>query len=672
LIRMTSTNKQNSKSPQYYLYLREISPNATNDILNRELLCKFNAKPKLENYESGASSAQAVFNSKESRDKVYSLNYSTIAGTVIHLYRQEPNFNAENGIFLRDVPTNMSERQLSDKFTEKFGTVLDVRIRQNGKAVLYFDNPESAKKALSDPRLEGISIEPYEDSTRSIKLPDHILCVQGPLENITQAKMKELFPQSVYVDIIPVSRAGIALIYFADKQICKESTEKARGQLGQDIVFVDSVHRDIYDHMTESCSVFLSIRYSLKQDLSKEIIQNHMISISDTGSGENVLQRNIEYREPLIAQKKSPITVEVFYYNPVLRNKALTTLDRKPCGPKNIPIRVLPYSCKDSQIGVIQIPELPLTITYEALVAECSAYGHILSAALCPLAQDILSGVVLYERYSDAINAAAQLRPKYFNVFPYQPLSTKNVLTSVTDSDYYNAPNRFILIYDSPIPKAQLQDGSVRNIESSGNTFLISYEDSKSALEAYSKFVSQNLHVELLGINPLLSLQSQFNRKPIPSDWEDRLYYVSGLYYTTPRSLRESITSEVGLDVDGAIVYVNNDDDASLSNRGIILLSQPMDEYYLSQCTIGSISKFNPKSGYETIVIKPQQQSFRFPEKKDLEYPRKYLRKFVELNELLESRKAAFLDKVNRMSTDQVFSIVTSEDSLLKWFATLQ
>jgi len=352
------------------------------------------------------------------------------------------------------------------------------------------------------------------------------------------------------MDLIP--HRGIAIIYFESEQDALKFTDIPNSELK----VVNKARTDIINRIKESCSIFVQIKKTpeiSKPEIVEEKLRQHLSSIHPFV---NFSFKNNEGYEKYVCEAE--------YAIPSHRADTIRGLDLHICDPIKRPLRLLPFIADSlhqrESSGILLLPELPLSTSYEHLLDESIKFGSVISTSLFPFEPE-LGGMVLYDHYKDALQAADYFREIYNNAFVF-PVNAHRCITFFTDMfetrTFRNPRMFYLLLHGVTNPDPYVKDNQYTKI---GDSLLIPFNDFESAFNIYKLVQSQNISSCIISKFCFSSLLKHMKNSMFPIELKEKIIWATFPKPDNAKTIREIATTY--FPVDSAFPIIDSNENLS-------------------------------------------------------------------------------------------------------------
>ena len=577
------------------------------------------------------------------------------------IHEKNQKIPPNNVICISAIPLGIKEDELKSKFSiikppEK------TELRQNPHAMNWFltyRNIEQATQALNEIHSSNIKIgdklvkADYSYSKVSndeVILPQTICFI--PKTNVNGEPTPEIQnPPEVYYS--EDTKDG-KILFFINDESCKKFEEDQKDNIKT------KVNRSIYNtalHILEKRKVFIDVGKEMSsfEPQIRELFEAH---------GEIIKIEFLNQRGGIVQYKDEQSRNKAFELNHTIFPQTHTILT------------VLPYIEKRAETinaGLLQINELPSSITMKQLKEHFQAYGSVLATSITPTGFDELPyGFILFELYENA--QAAKNKESFPNMFLYPPIKASDAIYSFTENQL-SAPNNCLVIYDLPLTTTEPEMHSLcsnygpmissfvlpDNNANSKSAFIY-YLKPEDAISAFENLTKDNKNCDILNGNVLDSSFHLLSKINLFSNWEGLLLYIldlpiSGSPLYGSSLIRKLINQISDTYIDAAFVRLNASNGAP-KGFGIVLAKDPKSAVYISKILPKKIEgiRLAPFRGQYKFFEPIQQETPQYKLPNNSHSPRDFIKKFIEMN--FQSQSELLLPYVNKLSVNETYTLI--------------
>ncbi|OHT16881.1 hypothetical protein TRFO_41477 [Tritrichomonas foetus] len=629
-------------------------------------------------------------------------------------------------VFVRELPPRVDENTIKQIFSE-FGNVVDVHLikkNNNSQAQVSFETHEQAQRAVSSQRTTIMS--------RNVRIVwNHgSLTLSNLPAGIDEVELKQClsgFP----VSGIQIRNPQQALVTFDNQGIANEAMQKLNGFLirGQPITakvyhsmsksdifpippYIQYVENEAAPNPESQPKAYASLKcgtgtlyffppdevqnnsniVKVKSEVRNEafhFLEERTIFVDGfaPGTTQENLSELFSAAGRIISIRMHSSKAAVIQFDTIEAKIKALSYNKKSLNHQKLPLTVLPYVEKvipHKEAGLLQINQLPPSLTVEALKTEFSEIGRIIAVSISPTGfEERPYGFILFYEYSSAKSAKENqaIIQKYPNMFLYPPIQANDAILAFTENQA--APNNCLVIYN--LPANTTEPDINKNCKKYGfikSSFVLSDNNSKvayvyfsspqEAVEAYSEMSAAGTPCDILNGNALLASTRRLSEMSLPQEWGGVLLFTLGLpqeWGTT--QFRQSIQS-LNIDIDSCFVLLNPITGLS-KQSGIIFAkfqqqAMALYQYYGAYVRGARIEAFRSRGGYTRIEPQQNQPAMKYrlpaPSKKQIS-PREWMKQFIILN--FTEKQDPLKALIDKLSIIEIQSLHSSFDGFISW-----
>ena len=584
-------------------------------------------------------------NANKINNKPFNINW--------HIDRQN---NKEMCISLRGVPATVSPQNIA-AVLEPYGTVTVSKAKVQFSFNVYFQTREACEQALRNAQMWSHQIGPKVvviPPVTLLQLPPHLLFMpvqnrqksqkqegnQQEQEQQQQPQQHEEPPSGPTIFDVVETNSGF-LIFYNTPNDALNAYEASNGKLTNKvpIEILTIASKEI-----ESRTVFVTGVAGLQTSEIKSFFQQ----------AGDIADISIQRKSAIIQFKKNES-----------QQKALK-LSRQVIGNPPRFIIVVPFFDKtiqqQQQCGLLQLNELPPSLSVDDLIQEMSQYGNVVSATICPFSFPVNpTGLVMFSRFKDAVLAKEKVSSKYKNIFSFPSLNPFEIVQFFSDA----SNSCCVAIYDvndkDSIESMINKFGITISKYMLDKTYFAYFTSDASALIFFQTLKQMNRKVELLCANGLQYANSHLRNIPLAYEWMNLLFFIHGLPQDIGNSqLRTILVDNLHVDIDSCFIGITPATGES-NQTAVVLCKNPQNALNISKLssflnTNLTINYFQSRYGYTTSAVVPK---YRFPDQlgKRFTTPREWIKAFVELNfKDIEDKLIPIIEQLSVFDTHQLTS----------------
>ena len=381
---------------------------------------------------------------------------------------------------------------------------------------------------------------------------------------------------------------------------------------------------------------------------------------------------------PSGAAQHAPAVVQ--YETEEEASNALKVLDRTSYTGKQF-IKIVGYldgKLDHSNLGVLQVNELPSSTRVGELLGQFQKYGRVVAATITASWYGDLIGFLLFENWSEAQKAAGGTR----NVFLWPAVDAKSIASAFHETD--KMPSRCLVCYG--LPQAITYQQLTRDFDSmkatsiwmsSDKTAYLYFESRDDAIMSYNHARSLYPRSTFDLLNNNIRIRENFLLKhlPLPAEWRNFVFLASGVTDVTNKVIYSAIEEGLHAPVIAAFNRLNLDNGSSMGQAMVILRpttdSSIQGDIELAQrhglSIAGKQCKFAPFKG---LTFASMPGALKFPDlprdPRDF-IPRAYLKEFVRLNIPSPERQTEIIAKIDCLCAQDVSRYCSNMQSFIPW-----